>query len=231
MDYSSHLDDALPKEDKLLAFGFRKKDESWVFEMPSSDPSFDFALYLTSNRLDLELLDKETRDPYVPFNVEGVVGSLVASLREEGNALIDRVLQECCTSLSRRNEIVSYAKSRYHAWVDHPFPGDDDTIVIRPEQGGKWIGLIMHIPTDRLLKHAKGNSDVINLKLPSEEIPSLCDGKTIFPAYHMSKKYWVTAILSKDVPLEKFEHFIDESYGLVAPKAKRAKSMKAKRKE
>ena len=41
------------------------------------------------------------------------------------------------------------------------------------------------------------------------------DNKAVFPAYHMNKKYWITVILSSDVPFEKITALLDESYAEV----------------
>ena len=62
--------------------------------------------------------------------------------------------------------------------------------------------------------------DVINLKLAPDEIKSLIDFKTFFPAYHMNKKYWITVLLNRDLGEEKLFSLIKKSYDIVKNKTK-----------
>ena len=47
-----------------------------------------------------------------------------------------------------------------------------------------------------------------------EEVQRLVDNKSIFPAWHMNKKHWITIILDGSMPLDEIFKFIDRSYEL-----------------
>ena len=58
----------------------------------------------------------------------------------------------------------------------------------------------------------------VNLKADSEQIPQLVDQKSIFPAYHMNKKYWITILLTAVTDFEKLCDLTCQSYALVEKK-------------
>ena len=50
------------------------------------------------------------------------------------------------------------------------------------------------------------------------EIESLIDYKTCYPAYHMNKKYWMTIVLDNNAQFEIVKSLIDRSYEIVSKK-------------
>lgn len=44
----------------------------------------------------------------------------------------------------------------------------------------------------------------------------------VLPAYHMSKKHWVSVVLKESMPEKEIERLIDRSYGLVVKGLKKA---------
>ena len=63
------------------------------------------------------------------------------------------------------------------------------------------------------------NSDFVEvLNLRVNNLEKIIDNKTIFPAYHMNKKYWISVILDESVSSEIIEKLIDESYNLIKDK-------------
>ena len=58
----------------------------------------------------------------------------------------------------------------------------------------------------------------VNLKADPEHIPLLVDHKSIFPAYHMNKKYWITILLTAVTDFENLCDLTRQSYTLVEKK-------------
>ena len=56
---------------------------------------------------------------------------------------------------------------------------------------------------------------VVNIKADVNEIPKLIDHKSIFPAWHMNKKYWITILLTAVTDFEKLCGLTRKSYELV----------------
>ena len=61
----------------------------------------------------------------------------------------------------------------------------------------------------------------VNLKAAPDEIPSLINAKSIFPAYHMNKKHWITVALTAVTDFEKLCTLTEQSFSLVNGKAGR----------
>lgn len=61
----------------------------------------------------------------------------------------------------------------------------------------------------------------VNLKAAPEEIPLLIDAKSIFPAYHMNKKHWITVALTAATDFGKLCDLTGRSFELVAGKGSR----------
>lgn len=58
----------------------------------------------------------------------------------------------------------------------------------------------------------------VNLKAAPDEIPLLIDAKSIFPAYHMNKKHWITVALTAATDFDKLCDLTGRSFELVAGK-------------
>ena len=55
----------------------------------------------------------------------------------------------------------------------------------------------------------------VNMKAEQNEIPALIDRKSIFPAWHMNKKHWITVLLTAATDFEKLCELTAKSYELV----------------
>lgn len=63
----------------------------------------------------------------------------------------------------------------------------------------------------------------LNLKCDPDEAFMLRDiFPEVLPAYHMSKKHWISVVLIESMPEKEIERLIDRSYGLVVKKLKKS---------
>ena len=99
---------------------------------------------------------------------------------------------------------------------------DSDAAAFRHPADKKWFGLVMpSIAWAKLCPEREGAVDVLNVKCDPVILPSLVDGRGLFPAYHMNKQHWLSIALDGSVPLEKIVWLIDASYMMTMKKAKR----------
>ncbi len=56
----------------------------------------------------------------------------------------------------------------------------------------------------------------VNMKASQDEIPNLIDKKSIFPAWHMNKKHWITVLLTAATDFEKLCELTQKSWELVS---------------
>ncbi len=94
-----------------------------------------------------------------------------------------------------RQEFAAYIEDHYGIKYDCPFEDDLDTWVFRHPDNRKWFALVMTIQKKRIIAGAEGYVDVVNLKCAPEIMDDLWHEAGIFPAYHMSKKHWLTLAL------------------------------------
>ncbi len=63
----------------------------------------------------------------------------------------------------------------------------------------------------------------LNLKCDPDEAFMLRDiFPEVLPAYHMSKKHWISVVLIDSIPYKEIERLIDRSYGLVVKNLKKS---------
>lgn len=90
------------------------------------------------------------------------------------------------------------------------FPFDSETLVFKVNNK---MFLLASIESQPLQFNVKCNPEqAIELR---EQYPM-----AVLPGYHMNKKHWNTIVINGDLSLAQLQQFIDQSYDLVAKKAK-----------
>ena len=117
-----------------------------------------------------------------------------------------------------KSEFEAHTAETYGITADHPFMKYPDVTVFRHPENGKWFAAIMTISKNKLILSAKGSIDIVNVKCPSEILPSFLSERGIYPAYHMNKNHWLTLALDGSADNEKIRFLLDLSYALTAPK-------------
>ncbi|MBQ7619491.1 MAG: MmcQ/YjbR family DNA-binding protein, partial [Treponema sp.] len=94
-----------------------------------------------------------------------------------------------------------------------------DAAVFRcPNQ--KWFALVMEITYKNLGLANDKKVFVVNLKADPERVADLADKKTIFPAYHMNKKHWITVLLTSATDFDLLRSLTEQSRALVMGKGR-----------
>ena len=103
----------------------------------------------------------------------------------------------------QRKELFDYIKNTYNVEYDNPFTDDYDTCVFRHRDNKKWFALLMSVTKNKIIGlSGEETVDVLNVKCDSDFITSFYNGKSVFPAYHMNRKHWLSILLGcveKDV--------------------------------
>lgn len=117
-----------------------------------------------------------------------------------------------------RFETIEFIKEEFGAdderlWLSFP-----DYVVFRNSRNKKWFAIIMDIEKSKLGLDGEGKLDVLNIKCDSILIGSLLHNPGFLPAYHMSKKSWVTLLLDGSVPDDEVKDLIHLSYEIIDKK-------------
>lgn len=115
-----------------------------------------------------------------------------------------------------RQAVEEYIRNEYAVTPDYLWKGDNDTAALRHRGSKKWFGIFMRIPRTKLGLSGEGLVDIINIKLDPDFVQALVDDETklVFPAYHMNKKYWASAVLDEKADKDLIQSLIHESFGL-----------------
>lgn len=222
MDYSYIFRSTKIKKDSLEAAGFTTTDgETYTMNPTVSAGAFraDITLSLEAQTLTVHLFDTETDEKYALFDMSSSHGAFVTSLREEVQLIIDDIKSKCFESKDLKDDYIAWIKNQFGAEPDFPWLDTPDYCVFRcPNE--KWFALVMRIKYKQLGLTGDENVWAVNMKADQAEIPNLIDHKSIFPAWHMNKKHWITVLLTAVTDFEKLCALTQKSYELVSKSKK-----------
>lgn len=217
MDYSYIFRSAKIKKDSLTAAGFETSDGTvYTKNTTVSNGAFNanITLSLSEQSLTVHLFDSATDEKYALFDMPNLHGAFVASLREEVQQLVDEIKSKCFETNDQKDDYIAWIKTQFGAEPDYPWPDTPDYCVFRcPNE--KWFALVMRIKYKQLGLTGDENVWVVNMKADQAEIPYLIDNKSIFPAWHMNKKHWITVLLTAVTDFEKLCELTQKSWELV----------------
>lgn len=122
-----------------------------------------------------------------------------------------------------RDEFSSFIETEFGTAHDCPFEDDLDTWVFRHGDNKKWFALVMTVKKRRLGIESDDQIDVVNMKCAPEIMDDLWREAGVFPAYHMSKKHWLTLALDGTCADETVKWVARISYDLTRRKVKSKK--------
>ena len=221
MDYSYILHSAVPIKDKFEAFGFQKSADNFICKKSINIDSSDFSVILTycpDISLTAQVFDNATGDRYTLFDIPGARGAFIGKMREQVQKIIDEFKATCFTEQDLHEKYISYLCNHYGVQPDFPWDDSPDAGVFRCPNG-KWFALVMKIKYKQL-GLGTGDEDVwvVNMKHDAEDIPNVVDRHSVFPAWHMSKKHWITVLLTAVTDFEKLCELTHRSFELVGGK-------------
>lgn len=214
MDYSYILNTSLPQKEKLLDFGFSEAGGSLVLKKEIAGGQFYAEIKLSEKTLAADVFETSTNEKYVLFNVASAQGAFVGQIRCEVQDLIEAIRAECFISQDIKENYVDFLHSYFNAPGDNPWaeePDDSSTVYRCPNN--KWFALVMQIKFKNLGFESDEPVWAVNLK--AENVEAISDKKSIFPAYHMNKKYWITVLLTAVTDFEKLCELTKKSFALV----------------
>lgn len=210
---------------KMLSFGFVKNDGIYVYKTDILDGQFYIELIVSNGeKLFARVVEKEFDEEYTLHLVPEAVGSFVGAVRGEVEKLVEKFERQCCeTEIFKCRQtyaVIEYVKNTYGSDIEFLWEKSPDSAVFRRSDNKKWYGIIMTVPFKRLGVNSDEEAEVVNLKAPPENIDRIIDSKSVFPAYHMNKTYWVTVVLNGSISNKDLFSYIDTSYILAKGKSK-----------
>lgn len=116
-----------------------------------------------------------------------------------------------------RNQLNQYIYEVYHCKPDCPWFSHPTYAVYRHDHNRKWFAVMMDIPKSKLGLKSNETVSIINVKCDYSLICELLQKDGYFPAYHMSKKNWISIALDGSADDKDIKFLLDLSYEVTKP--------------
>lgn len=212
----------------LLPFGFTFSDNRYTYREFFMDGQFEAVVEVDeAGQLSSFVWDCEMEEVYTAHLVTAPAGAFVGQVREAYQSILARVEEACCVALpfskDQSNRIAQLIKEQWGDLPDYPFAKLPTYGAFRHPSNNKWYALVSQIPRNKLDgSGSQEEVEVVNLKVDAREIAELLSQSGIYPAYHMSKKSWVSVLLDGTVEDQTIFALLEKSRDLVGPKSYKA---------
>ena len=204
--------------DKLEKYGFAKEGGSLVYRTNICENSMRLTVKVDDGRVQTEVWDLDTDEPYTLFLVDGAAGEFVGKVREEYTSVLEDISENCFEKQIFKCDytaaIIEYARKTYGDEVEYLWEKFPDNAVLRRRDTKKWYAAILTVPYCKFGIDREGTVEVIDMRMPTDELEKTVDDRTYFRGWHMNKKHWVTMLLDGSSPLDEIIMRLDNSYEL-----------------
>lgn len=202
-------------EDKLIPYGFIKKQDKYIISKNILNNTFRIDVSITNKQVIGRVYDLEFNEEYTNYRLNDELGNFSGQVKEEFiNFLLD--IKDNCTHSNyfiykQTNRLHNLIFNKYHDNPEFLWDNSLTDAVYRNKRNNKWYALIMNINRTKL-DNIDEDIEVINLKLDNTLIKKLLKRKGFYKAYHMNKDNWITIILNDTLSDEEIMVLIEQSH-------------------
>ena len=225
-----------PDFSRLLENGFIRVPEGYAFSRNFGEDQYRAEVLVSAaGHVSGRVLDLESGEDFLPLRVEALKNEAVQNVRAAYGAILLQIAESCFTPLpflhAQSNRIAARIFEQYGDRPDFPWKKFPHYGVFRHQATRKWYGLIMNIPPARLYGRdplqrlrlqqsiaARPEIEILNLKMPANEIAAINTTDGIFPGYHLNAKYWVSVLLEDVLPDDRIMELTGTSYAVTSPR-------------
>lgn len=204
--------------DKLLKYGFNKKDNIYIYEKKICDNYFSVIVEISEEKKISKVMDVSLNEEYAIVDVKDSIGNFVGKVKSEYEIVLNDIIDRCTEfnifKSKQASEVIKYIKQKYNDDLEYLWEKFPDNAIWRNKDNKKWYGLLLTITLDKLGINSNEKIEVIDLRYQKNEIKNIIDNKKIFSGYHMNKNNWISIKLDESVDTEKIFELIDNSYYL-----------------
>lgn len=204
--------------EKLLEYGFFKKDNMYFYESNIYDNHFKVAVELSKGKQTSKVIDLSMNEEYVLVDVQSSSGDFVGKIKEEYENIINDIIKECSTpnifKSKQAKEVIKYVKEKYNDDLEYLWKKFPNNAVWRNKDNNKWYGALLILSESKLGIASDEIIDIIDLRYQKDNIKEVIDNRKIFEGYHMNKDNWITVKLDGSVDIKEICKLIDNSYTL-----------------
>ena len=186
---------------------------------PSQTEGFYFQVVSSSKKQGLEMVAlDDVNERYQLFDIPTTSSSIAQALREEASEL-------AFLWMHPEQSDIEEARQKWTKWMTEnivPYHGNPfektEAIGFMVEDKGKWYGLMMEVPLQKLGVPSNADALILNVKIHPEDKERLLSTDGIYEAYHMNKKHWISIALNVCTDDALIKECICTSYKRVAKK-------------
>lgn len=202
---------------KLEGFGFVKSKTLYKYSKKLSGSGFDMTVTITKKgKVTASVTDPDTGE--YTLHLTDSAGSFVGQVREEYEQTLTEIAESCFEPDVFKEEqtkrLTEYVREKYGRELEFLWDKFEGNAVWRRGDTNKWFAAVLTVSRRKLGLDSDEVVEIIDLRLPPEEMAALVDGKRYFGGWHMNKKHWYTIILDGSVEFEELCRRVDESYSL-----------------
>lgn len=119
-----------------------------------------------------------------------------------------------------RQDIFDYVKKKYGTEPEFLWERYPSYAVLRYQDNGKWYGILMDVPKNKLGLSGTEAVDILDVKCEPAMIDLLRQSPGFLPGYHMNKNHWVSILLDGTVSEDKILDLLDMSFSSTMKKKK-----------
>ncbi len=213
-DLNIYLKKSIVDYNKLSKFGFSKEKDVYKYKEQILEGEFEVQIFIEKDKKYSKVIDIESNEEYALVDIEDAVGEFIGTVRSEYEKVINKFLKECTKKeifkSKQSKELIKYVKEKYGDELE--FLWDDDNAIWRSKKNNKWYATIFTVSGDKLGINSSKIIEVSNVMYEKDKVQDIIDNKTIFPAYHMNKRSWITIKLDDEIDMETVYELIDNSY-------------------
>lgn len=204
--------------EKLIEYGFQKVEQVYILNKNILDGSMKVTITISGQDISSTIVDNDTGEEYTLHLVESFAGNFVGRVREEYEGLLTDIATKCCETevfKSRQaKEIIAYCKKTYGDELEFLWEKFSDNAVLRRKDTGKWYAALLVVGKNKLGIDSEELTEILDIRMATEDIDKIVDGKTFFRGYHMNKKHWLAIDLKEVAKVEDILSYVDDSYEL-----------------
>ena len=98
---------------KALAYGFVQEGAGLTLRKPLPETEFYAVVTLAGKAVAVNVLESDTDEEYLPFNVADNISGYVMSVRERVEALLEEIKAQCLVKSNVKLQLMDYCSQRF----------------------------------------------------------------------------------------------------------------------
>ena len=197
-----------PNIQRLIEYGFIEQSGIFQYQTKLEDTGMYAVITVDNSAVSGSVLDEFTDEEYIAVHTIGKKGNFATKVKTAYLACLSDIARNCFEKMMyssiQANIMHEWMINQLHDTADHPFTKshnskrtvDNDFTAYKPSGCDKMYALMFTIDKRKLNKVCKETLvDAVNIKVEPSKVDDLLQLPGFYPAYHMNKKHWVTAIL------------------------------------